>query len=179
MESSPRQQSAIAEFIFNQLLALFTFGKTEEESVNQQKPENRCVFTRPESQRCESRRSQQVSPLPRGSQCQKSCQDISENQEFELPAPNARSASENHRELCFEQSSEGSENKESKHEHSVSSDCRPIFQRRESLHQEDIKAIAAAIIRKYERIEINRESFTRSNFIQVQQHVGRVPVCVN
>lgn len=178
MESSPRQQSAIAEFIFNQLLALFTFGKTEGESVNQQKPRNRCVFTRQESQCCESRRSQQVSPLFRSSQCE-SCQDNSENQEFKLPALNARSASENHRELCFEQSSEGSENKESKYEDSESSSCRPIFQRRESLHQEDIKAIAAAIIRKYERIEINRKNFTRSNFIQVQQHVGRVPVCVN
>jgi len=177
MESTRRQQSAIAEFIFNQLLALFTFGKTEEESVNQPKPENRCVFTRPESQCCESRRSQQVTPLPRGSQCE-SCQDISENQEFELQAPNAKSASENRRELCFEQSSEGSENRESEYENSESSDCRPIFKRRENLHKEDIKAIAAAIIREYERIEIKQESFTRSYFIQ-QHDVGRVPVCVN
>lgn len=177
MEGSRQQQSAIAEFIFNQLLALFTFGKVQEESVNQQKPENRCVFTRPESQCCESRRSQQVNPLPRGSECE-SCQDISENQEFKLPANNARSASENHRELCFEQSSEKSGNRESEYEDSESSDCGPILKRRENLHKEDIKSIAAAIIREYERIEIKRESFTRSYFIQ-QHNVGRVPVCVN
>lgn len=179
MEGSRQQQSAIAEFIFNQLLALFMFGKTEEESVNQQKPENRCVFTRPESQCCESRRSQQVALLQRqrSSQCE-SCQDISENQEFKLPAHNARSASENHRELCFEQSSEKSGNRESEYEDSESSDCGPILKRRENLYKEDIKSIAAAIIREYERIEIKRESFTRSYFIQ-QHNVGRVPVCVN
>lgn len=178
MENSRRQQSAIAELIFNQLLALFTFGKTEEESTNRQNSEHRCVFTRPESQCYECRRSQQASPLSGNSQC-KTCQDISENQEFQLPGSNVRSASKHHRELCFS-NSEGSENKESRYKDSESGDCstRPILPRGENLHQEDIKAIAAAIIRKYERIEINRESFTRSNFIGVQ-HVGRVPVCVN
>lgn len=179
MENSQQQRSAIAEFIFNQLFALFKFGKTEEELAIQQKPQNRCVFTRQESQHCESRRSQQISPIPHDSQS-KSCQDISKNQKFKLPAPNVRSASKNHRELCFEQSPNGSENKESRYKDSESNNCNNIrlLQRRENLHKEDIRGIAAAIIKEYKRIEINRENFTKSNFIQVQ-HVGRVPVCVN
>ena len=156
---SHRQESSMAEFIFTQMLALFKLGKNRKEPTKE--PHDQCVFTWTESQcQCLS------------IQC-RSCESNFESQESKQSNSIAKTATKNNRELHFDQVSDESESRD------IEIESKPKFQRRdrENFYSEYCEAIAAALIRKYKRIEINRESHKRGNFIEVQH--GPVPICVN